>query len=310
MTILSTAYSDISLSSDGPQLCSCIFTEFINAICALQDEVKKCRVLDIRPWLSHAPQLHLLPEWAILSPEKFRRKLRVDPQVFDKLTERIQGHPIFYNNSNNPQLPVAVQLALFLNGVGHYGNAATTEDVADWAGVSVGTVYNCYKRVMIAVLQHHDDAIHFDPLDTEDQEECKRAKQWVEQHTCREWRGGFLCVDGTPFNLFQKPGWHGEGFFDKKSNYSLTAQACSSFLIDFDMLTSIKRSLFCPIISALSTTLLVYLGAFMTLMCLDTQELPGSLEIFSAQESGYGQTRHMLHRPGVLHHSSGHRGEA
>jgi hypothetical protein len=115
MTILSTAYSDISLSSDGPQLCSCIFTEFINAICALQDEVKKCRVLDIRPWLSHAPQLHLLPEWAILSPEKFRRKLRVDPQVFDKLTERIQleGHPIFYNNSNNPQLPVAVQLALF-----------------------------------------------------------------------------------------------------------------------------------------------------------------------------------------------------
>jgi hypothetical protein len=32
---------------------------------------------------------------------------------------------------------------------------------------------------MIAVLQHHDDAIHFDPLDTEDQEERKRAKLWV-----------------------------------------------------------------------------------------------------------------------------------
>jgi hypothetical protein len=162
---------------------------------------------------------------------------------------------------------------------------------------------------MIAVLQHHDNAIHFDPLDTEDQEERKRAKQWVEQRTCCEWRGGFLCVDGTPFNLFQKPGWHGEGFFDKKSNYSLTAQAHSYLLIDFDMLTSIKRSLFCPIISALSTMFkLAYLGAFMTLTCLDTRELPGSLEIFSAWESGYGQTQHML--PGVLHHSSGHRGEA
>jgi hypothetical protein len=74
----------------------------------------------------------------MFSPKKFCRKLRIDPQVFDKLTERIQGHPIFYNNSNNPQLPVAVQLALFLNGISHYGNAAMTEDVADWAGVSVG----------------------------------------------------------------------------------------------------------------------------------------------------------------------------
>ncbi|KAG2340370.1 hypothetical protein BDR05DRAFT_1035276 [Suillus weaverae] len=77
---------------------------------------------------------------------------------------------------------------------------------------------------MIAILKHHDDAIHFDPLDREDQEERKRSQQWVEGRTCREWCGGFLCVDGTPFNLFQKPGWHGEGFFDKNSNYSLTAQ--------------------------------------------------------------------------------------
>lgn len=309
-TIFSTAYSDISLSSDGPQLCDRVFTEFIDAIGALRDEVEKCRVLDVRPRLSRASQLHLLPEWANLSPERFRRKLRVDPQVFDKLIERIQDHPIFQNNSNNSQLPVAVQLALFLNGVGHYGNAATTEDVADWAGVSVGTVYNCYKRVMIAILQHHDDAIHFDPLDTEDQEERRRAKQWVEQRTCREWRGGFLCVDGTPFNLFQKPGWHGEGFFDKKSNYSLTAQVCSFLPIDFDTFTPIKRSLFCPIISALSTTLLVYLGAFMMLMCSGTRESPGSLVIFLAQQSGYGRTQRMLHRPGVLHHSSGHQGEA
>ena len=35
-----------------------------------------------------------------------------------------------------------------------------------------------------------------------------------------------MCVDGTAFNLFQKPGWHGEGFFDRKSNYSLSNQVC------------------------------------------------------------------------------------
>ncbi|KAG2054074.1 hypothetical protein BDR06DRAFT_826215, partial [Suillus hirtellus] len=165
-----------------------------------------------------------LQEWALLSPEKFRRKLRIDAEVFNKLTTLIQAHPIFHNNLNNPQLPVAVQLTIFLNGVGHYGNAATTEDISDWAGVSVGTIYNCYKRVMIAILQLHDRAIHFDPLDREDQIEREWAKAYVEQKTCCEWHSGFLCADGTPSPLHEKPSWHGKGFFDKNSDYSLTAQ--------------------------------------------------------------------------------------
>jgi hypothetical protein len=101
-----------------------------------------------------------------------------------------------------------------------------TQDLAEWAGVSIGMVYNCFKQVMIPILRHHDDKIHFHPLDHEDQEEQKRLQQWVEGKTCWEWCGGFLCVDGTPFNLFQKPGWYGEGFFDTNSNYSLAAQVC------------------------------------------------------------------------------------
>ncbi|KAG2345446.1 hypothetical protein BDR05DRAFT_855160, partial [Suillus weaverae] len=129
----------------------------------------------------------------------FRRKLRVDPEVFVELVNRIIHHPVFYNNSNNPQLPVPVQLAIFLNGIGHYRNAATAEDMADWAGVSVGTVYNCYWHVMVAILQHHDNIIHFDPLEAKDQIKKDHAKDWVEERTCPEWRRGFLCVDGTPF---------------------------------------------------------------------------------------------------------------
>jgi hypothetical protein len=162
-------------------MCDRVFTQFVDAIGALHDEVEKCRVLNVCPHLNRAPQLHLLEEWALFSPDKFRRKLCVEADVFDELTKLIQEHPIFYNRSNNPQLPVAVQLAIFLNGVGHYGNAATTEDISDWAGVSVGTIYNCYKQVMIAILQHHDRAIHFDPLDHEDQIERERAKAYVEK---------------------------------------------------------------------------------------------------------------------------------
>ncbi|KAG2072896.1 hypothetical protein BDR04DRAFT_974103, partial [Suillus decipiens] len=100
--------------------------------------------------------LQLLEEWALFSTDKFQCKLCIDADVFAKITNLIQRHPIFHNNLSNPQLPVAVQLAVFLNGIGHYGNAATTEDISDWAGVSIGTIYNCHKHMMIALLQLHD----------------------------------------------------------------------------------------------------------------------------------------------------------
>lgn len=96
--------------------------------------------------------------------------------------------------------------------------------MAKWAGVSVGTVHNCYKCVMMAIQHHHHDFIHFDLGRADDQREKKRAQRYVQEKTCSQWKGGFLCVDGTPFKLYQKPGWHGEGFFDRKSNYSISNQ--------------------------------------------------------------------------------------
>lgn len=201
-----------------------------NQILALEDEVKQARYLATRKKTARAPQLQLLEQWALDGDdEKFRRKLRVDPEVFKHLVNCIQDHPGFVSKSNNPQFPVPIQLAIFLNGAGHYGNAATTQDLAEWAGVSLGTVYNCIRRVMIAILQLHDEYIHFDPLEEDDQRERERAKRWVEEQCgIPEWRHGFLCVDGTPLNLFQKPGWHGEGFYDRKSRYSISAQVSDS----------------------------------------------------------------------------------
>jgi hypothetical protein len=58
------------------------------------------------------------------------KKLCIDPEVFDCIVEKIQSNPIFSNRSNNLQLPVSIQLAIFLNWAGHYGNAISTEDVA------------------------------------------------------------------------------------------------------------------------------------------------------------------------------------
>jgi hypothetical protein len=86
----------------------------------------------------------------------------------------IQNHPIF---GSDRQLPCEIQLAIFLNCAGHYGNAATIQDIADWAGISVGSIYNCTNRVMIAIASLHDpDCIR----------EKTKAKEWVESRTCGE----------------------------------------------------------------------------------------------------------------------------
>jgi len=59
------------LLSDGPQMASQAFMEFIDAVRALHNEVEISHVLDVRPKLSHAPQLHLLPEWGMHAPDRF-----------------------------------------------------------------------------------------------------------------------------------------------------------------------------------------------------------------------------------------------
>jgi hypothetical protein len=131
----------------------------------------------------------------------------------------IETDPIFSNNANVSQGPVSEQLAITMFQFGHYGNTPSVEAVVQWAGVSAGSVVNCTRRVMIAFLTLHDSAIHWPSED-----EKEESKQWVEVASCYAWRDGYCMVDGTPVVLFQKPGFHGEAYFDRKCNYSLNLQ--------------------------------------------------------------------------------------
>ncbi|EMD32406.1 hypothetical protein CERSUDRAFT_58619, partial [Gelatoporia subvermispora B] len=76
-------------------------------------------------------------------PDRFRHFVHVTPLVFDALLGKIILHPIFYNKSNNPQLEVHSQLAIFLRHMDHYGNAISVINLTTWAGVSTGSVNNC-----------------------------------------------------------------------------------------------------------------------------------------------------------------------
>ena len=184
------------------------------------------RVLD-KSVVQKNSQLHLvLVEYKEDDPRRFRRNLRVSPSTFDELVTRIEDDSIFQNRSNRMQYPVDIQLALALYRFGHDGNAASVEGVAQWAGVSVGLVVKATRRVMVAFLRLHDSIICW-PSKAEREE----AKCWVESVSCPAWQDGFCMVDGTLVPLFEKPGHHGEAYFDRKSNYSLNVQVLYYIII-------------------------------------------------------------------------------
>jgi hypothetical protein len=211
--------SDLSLSPSDLEEQS--FRHFDTEIKRLQYEILTTRVLNPKRRIAKSSQIHLLNEWRIDNLSQYRKKVRVDPDTFDQLLQKIQDHHIFYNNSNVPQAPIAVQLAIFLNRAGHYGNGGSPENIGLWAGVSPGLVNNATNCVIVALLSLHDEAVH---LPT--QEEKETAKEWVSSQACPEWRDGHLLVDGTKFAMFQRPGLHGDAWFDKNKDYSLDCQVC------------------------------------------------------------------------------------
>jgi hypothetical protein len=185
----------------------------------LRHEIMTSRVLRRNPAIKKASQFHLLNYWRTGNLDQYRRRVRVDPTTFDAIVDKIRTHHIFHNNSNTPQTPVDIQLAIFLFRSGHYGNAASPEAIGLWAGVSPGTVVNCTNRVMVALLSLHHECVHLPTA-----EERESAKAWVTAQVCPEWSDGYLMVDGTKFALFQRPGLHGDAWFDKNRTYSLDCQ--------------------------------------------------------------------------------------
>ena len=194
---------------------------------ALMDEIQVACVLE-RPAeaVLHAPQLHLLAHDAIHQPHHFQRKVCVLPVIFDDILDSISNNPVFRSRSHNQQLPVSIQLAIFLKHLGHYGNVNGPDDLAEWAGVSVGTVVNCTHRVMVALLDLHNNFICFPERGSS---AMQKAWRFTESRSCRSWRNGVFAADGSTFNLFRKPSHFGETFYDRKSRYSLNCQVHINF---------------------------------------------------------------------------------
>lgn len=141
---------------------------------------------------------------------RFRRNLKVHPTIFNYLLYMMNDdHTFGHSTQNAPHsvnsgilLLANIQLATALYRFGHYGDAATCEDIAQWAGISAGSesVVNCTRRVMSAFLLFHEGVIKWP-----NEEKKKAAKDSVEALSCPAWRNGYCMVDGTLIPLYEKP---------------------------------------------------------------------------------------------------------
>ncbi|KZT66679.1 hypothetical protein DAEQUDRAFT_674563 [Daedalea quercina L-15889] len=149
--------------------------------------------------------------------------LRMPPYAFDDILNKIKDNAVFHNNSNNAQMDVDRQLAIWLYRAGRYGPGAVVDEIAETTGVSIGSVYNCSRRCIVALLCLHDEAIQFD-----EQEHAEASKQRAEALSGTQvWRHGNRATDGTPIPLFAKPGWFGQQFYGKDKIYAIQLMVTS-----------------------------------------------------------------------------------
>jgi hypothetical protein len=225
-------YDSEGSSSDSSDSKSVISKEDIKLLKALQDlttdlsmleRIQTTRYLRACPPVLKCGQIELLFKFAEdpSHRERFIAMVRVSPFVFCSILDMIEDNPVFTNNSNNPQAPVEVQLAVTLYCLGRYGNGASVQDIARITGVSEGSVELYTRRCFDAIERLQPLFVH--ALSAEEKEV---EKVWIDQHLGFRglWRNGYIMYDGTIIPLAFQPARNGHSYYTRKSNYGLNAQ--------------------------------------------------------------------------------------
>jgi hypothetical protein len=143
---------------------------------------------------------------------------------------------------------------------------------------------------MVAILRPEfmENAVKF-PTNEEKQE----AQRWVQEHSCRSWKGGWCFVDGFLIPLATHPEWFGESYWDHKDRYSLNVQI-STYFSFFQHLRLGSHNILSHFQICVSLT-----SAMGILEALMIQELGRLLVLwknmmfFSVFQSGCGRTQHI-----------------
>jgi hypothetical protein len=186
--------------------------------------IQNTRYSETRTRVPRLGNLHILWDYAKTPVHHylFIKLVRVTPHTFLRILGDIEGNPVFQNESNHPQAPVEVQLAVALWRLGRFGNAASMDDCAFMSGIGHGTVVAYTDRVITAILDLHQTYVR---LLTD--EERIRERDWVLRRVgCPEFAPGIYHYDGSNMGLWRKPGLNGDAYWGRHSCYELNVQVC------------------------------------------------------------------------------------
>ncbi|KAA1104941.1 hypothetical protein PGTUg99_001894 [Puccinia graminis f. sp. tritici] len=158
----------------------------------------------------------------------FQQAARTTKAGFVGVLDIICMNPVFHRGGICPQLPIAHQLALTLERLGSNGNATSVGRFSRNLNVGCGTVIKATRWVIEVLVSLGRQYVMW-PNST-------RRAEISEVMKNEGFVGCVRFVDGTTIPLFQRPGYDGEVFYDRKRRYSINAQIicdCDKYITSF-----------------------------------------------------------------------------
>ena len=143
-----------------------------------------------------------------LSESCFQQLFRMSWPCFLNLLQLIEPDPIFYNQSQNPQRDVSIQLAIATCRLGSNGNGAAVLRLKNLFQVGYGTI-NLYTKRVIKAIYNMRSQLALWPT----QEERVEISQVMQEEG---FPGCIGFVDGTTIPLSQKPPIDGNHYYDRR----------------------------------------------------------------------------------------------
>jgi hypothetical protein len=157
-------------------------------------------------------------------PDRFRQAFRMDQTSFNAIVRLIEGHPVFHNNSLNPQQDVSVQLYVALRRFGHYGSSCSIGETAKLIGISEGSVLKYTERVTKALLSLESEFIRWPDASKRQQISRRLNRKFQTLYPGCDFPGCIGFVDGTHIPFAVRPAVDGEVFWTRKHTYAMNTQ--------------------------------------------------------------------------------------
>ena len=184
-------------------------------IMELENLVENCRYLD--PKVPVPKQEGFFDMFWNFSDVDFVKIVRMTKETFSYIVGKIQNHSVFQTPTFNKQVPVWQQLAVALNRFGCEGNGAGVVSIAILTGISRGAVVKYTERVITAILSLKEQFLYWPNPDEREIISNRFATRYGLPGTVG-------IIDGTYVNLFQRPGWEGSVYFNRKCRYAMNVQ--------------------------------------------------------------------------------------